>query len=787
MRTLLLSITLLLLASAPASAQGDFSATFELRRADANGAVVRGTISYDSAFHRIRYDYTGRQYREVLKYDDPTRPPTVARLTQRRYEIGESCEGGCRARPIDHGFPVYRNDPAVYAPTGAPTITVDGRTCAEVAPHPGVDTPLAKVWFAADGVLCRALWTDGAEYTFTDVLAANLATTVIFDEPADCRDTDRIDLLFLVDRSASIKSRHYDAARAIIRDVVGGLVVSPSQANVAIANFDVASELVSDFFAGTSARSVDGTTTAMSCGCEGTLDQTLRPREVGKQATTCCARRTSIGAAIDFASSLFATHGRPHLGPTILTRRVVVVLTDGVSTTLRDGVTPCSRRECRRDLAEAIDDLRQAHAGVEIYGAPIGTTTRRLAYRLLPPLSELAPSDRCSAGDVCTPATCGGFCECSECAAPSACDASSNYCKINTIVAGGTRCELVDRDCASLYPNRCDNAYCDEAAQACATDPIVCPASPNPSCFNRSCLPTTGECITDISPDPTCTDECTQDSDCYDDNLCTHDRCVQTDTFKVCKFIPRTCDDGDPCTEDSCTSATRGCEARPRPSTYCDDAKDCTLDTCIAGEGCRHEPLPCDDGQSCTLDVCDADTGQCLNRDCPEGTTSLLGACWVESATLDANGQPGVADTCTAACGRLGLAYDVATRSRRQRRHRRELRSGADGARCVLRRARIPVGRLPRRTRRQRLLLGLSTERPEPRGSGRRAMRHAGDGDEQRLSVADPRLRVSVTRGGGARFPEARALPPRELARVCERVPGGVGPIAFDATQALGA
>lgn len=660
MRTPLLSIVALLVAASAARAQSDFTANFELRRPDTNGAVVQGSISYDHGSHRIRYDFSGRQYREVLKFDDPILPPPVPGVTQRRYEIGTNCEGGCRARPIDHAFPLYVNDATVYVPTGEPTITVDGRVCAEVAPRPGVDTPLAKLWFAADGVLCRALWTDGADYTFTDVLPANLATTVLFDEPADCRDTDRIDLLFLVDRSASIASGHYDAARAIIRDLVGRIVVSPSQAHVAIANFDVGGALVSDFYEGASPWNVEASAATMTCACVDTLDHKLKPAEVGKGAQTCCARRTSIAAALDFASLLLTNNGRPDLTPTILTRRVVVVLTDGVPTTLRDGVTPCSGKTCRRDLAQAIDDLKQAHAGLEIYGAEIGAT-RGLAFDLLPPLSEFAPSDRCSAGDSCDATTCGGVCECSECTAPSACDASASYCKINTIVPGGNRCELVDRDCLSVYPSRCDNAYCDEAAQACMTDPIVCPASPNSTCFIRSCLPTTGECITDILPDPTCTDECEQDAQCNDDNHCTIDRCVATDTFRVCKFIPRTCDDGDPCTEDYCTNPHQGCEARPRPSTYCDDAKDCTVDTCVPGEGCRHEPLPCDDGQSCTFDVCDVDSGQCLNRDCPEGTTSLLGACWVSSLAV-ANDQPAY-ESCDAACARLGLVYDDATRA----------------------------------------------------------------------------------------------------------------------------
>jgi hypothetical protein len=104
----------------------------------------------------------------------------------------------------------------------------------------------------------------------------------------------------------------------------------------------------------------------------------------------------------------------------------------------------------------------------------------------------------------------------------------------------------------------------------------------------------------------------------------------------VCQYTPVVCDDGDPCTVDSCNSSI-GCVADPLcPSDGlvcnglercfkpiglppicitgappdCDDGNACTLDgPCVEPNGCPHVPRNCDDGNPCTTDACDPATG----------------------------------------------------------------------------------------------------------------------------------------------------------------------------------
>jgi hypothetical protein len=77
------------------------------------------------------------------------------------------------------------------------------------------------------------------------------------------------------------------------------------------------------------------------------------------------------------------------------------------------------------------------------------------------------------------------------------------------------------------------------------------------------------------------------------------------------------CDDGNPCTTDSCDSAV-GCI---NDAVLCPDDGDlCTTDACDPGTGqCDSTPVTCDDGVSCTIDSCDAVTGECVVDDsqCP--------------------------------------------------------------------------------------------------------------------------------------------------------------------------
>lgn len=88
------------------------------------------------------------------------------------------------------------------------------------------------------------------------------------------------------------------------------------------------------------------------------------------------------------------------------------------------------------------------------------------------------------------------------------------------------------------------------------------------------------------------------------------------------------CNDGDPCTNDSCTrgkcfhDGIPTCGISCTSPADCDDGIPCTDDICYERRECRHTPKvnctapctsasECDDGSVCTVDVCDA--GTCRN------------------------------------------------------------------------------------------------------------------------------------------------------------------------------
>ena len=73
---------------------------------------------------------------------------------------------------------------------------------------------------------------------------------------------------------------------------------------------------------------------------------------------------------------------------------------------------------------------------------------------------------------------------------------------------------------------------------------------------------------------------------------------------------PGPCDDGNPCTLDTCTPAT-GCQHTPRADgAPCPDGNFCNgTETCQAGTCTPGTPLVCNDGNACTVDSCDSATG----------------------------------------------------------------------------------------------------------------------------------------------------------------------------------
>ncbi|MSP92164.1 MAG: hypothetical protein EXR79_10240 [Myxococcales bacterium] len=150
-------------------------------------------------------------------------------------------------------------------------------------------------------------------------------------------------------------------------------------------------------------------------------------------------------------------------------------------------------------------------------------------------------------------------------------------------------CNGKDDDC----DGQTDEAACDDTT-ACTTDACN-PKQPGPSGDG-------------------CTHKNVSGSACNaDDNACTEgDQCQDG----VCEpGAAKKCDDGNPCTKDSCDAA-KGCAQAADDGNPCDDGNACTKADLCKGAVCAGalKPDECDDGNVCTKDSCDKKQG-CINAD----------------------------------------------------------------------------------------------------------------------------------------------------------------------------
>jgi hypothetical protein len=139
-----------------------------------------------------------------------------------------------------------------------------------------------------------------------------------------------------------------------------------------------------------------------------------------------------------------------------------------------------------------------------------------------------------------------------------------------------------------------------------------------------------------------------EDAACDDANPCTTDSTCADGVCQGTTFL--SCDDGNACTDDSCSmEAAAGadpCVHAPNTAP-CDDGDACTVTSACAGGTCKAgAPLVCDDGQPCTDDTCDPASG-CKNQAIGDGTECDDGS----DCTTD--------DHCTAGvCGGTGKVCD---------------------------------------------------------------------------------------------------------------------------------
>lgn len=121
---------------------------------------------------------------------------------------------------------------------------------------------------------------------------------------------------------------------------------------------------------------------------------------------------------------------------------------------------------------------------------------------------------------------------------------------------------------------------------------------------------------------------CANDSDCNDGIDCTTDRCG---TLGICMATPT---DGRCPGGGRCDIASGGCVAATTCSgpADCDDGNPCTTDSCRLGGRCMNRSISCA-GTPCHPGSCDPATGTCVTVDVADGTS-----CFPSVTALDCGG-----------------------------------------------------------------------------------------------------------------------------------------------------
>ena len=200
---------------------------------------------------------------------------------------------------------------------------------------------------------------------------------------------------------------------------------------------------------------------------------------------------------------------------------------------------------------------------------------------------------------------------------------------------------LSDADCEALEDGDVCNGTleCSLGAlpQLCVVKPGTVVDCPLPTglgheCLGPACDPETGVCGSVPENDGALCDG--QDA-CLVGSVCTNGQCGDG--------TPINCNDGNPCTDDTCDAAL-GCQHEPNASV-CNDGDFCTTgDVCYEGQCVSSGQMDCDDDNPCTADSCDGEAG-CLHA--PEfGQCDDGNACTDGDACAQGVCKPGVLLVC---------------------------------------------------------------------------------------------------------------------------------------------
>jgi len=232
--------------------------------------------------------------------------------------------------------------------------------------------------------------------------------------------------------------------------------------------------------------------------------------------------------------------------------------------------------------------------------------------RKAPGAGCVAPNE-CATGFCASGVCCNEQCDqqCRSCSVPGKpgiCGPSADgeacvdglVCTVDDGCLGGDCVGGDPVDCSDL-DGACVSAVCDEDAGGCkwTIDAGFCYVG--------------GECYEDGAPMP---------GECKACDASFPELFSNKSDYESCE------DEGNPCTADYCMEGV--CAHEPDDGQVCDDGDKCTTgDLCAAGQ-CQGTSMDCDDGLPCSLDSCDYATGECKNE--PTGPFCLIdGKCVAEN------------------------------------------------------------------------------------------------------------------------------------------------------------
>jgi len=271
----------------------------------------------------------------------------------------------------------------------------------------------------------------------------------------------------------------------------------------------------------------------------------------------------------------------------------------------------------------------------------------------------------CAPGEKCTKGTCGECtpdCEGKECGLDG-CGGNCGICgQQSTCVKGACICEP-DCDGKACGSDGCDGSCgdCDDG-NPCTTD----------ACEDGTCT------FTLLPLEELVVEQCLcgADEDCTvleDGDLCNGtlmcNLALDVPTCGVDQETVLDCDDGNPCTDDSCDPAT-GCKYTADDTNACADDDPCDgEEMCVEAECKDGEALVCDDQNPCTDDSCEQgvgckfvpnDANVCADTDACNGVeTCVAGTCEAGQAPVCNDNKPCTDDSCDPATGCKYTADDT--------------------------------------------------------------------------------------------------------------------------------